>query len=152
MVLGQATNDLGLTDLPRPRLEGSHHLPPYSILCVTPLHLHPNGSFSRDYQSGVAKLFQFGLPGLWELITPSLDLGLERGLKKTCSFPRELFNGVSHSICTHRGRVDSQLLVVVSQIGSLTPDPSFDQLVLQMSKWLMRSHFRHLLFKNFPTV
>jgi hypothetical protein len=33
---------------------------------------------------------------------------------------------VSHSTCTHRGQVDSRLLVVGSQTGSLTPDPSFD--------------------------
>ncbi len=30
-----------------------------------------------------------------------------------------------HSTCTHWGQVDSQLLVVKSQIASLTPDPSF---------------------------
>jgi hypothetical protein len=47
------------------------------------------------------------------------------GLKQTCSSPWELSNGVLHSTCTHRGRVDSQLLVVGSQIASLTPDPSF---------------------------
>ncbi len=33
---------------------------------------------------------------------------------------------MSHSTCTHRGRVDSQLLVVGSQTASLTPGPSFD--------------------------
>jgi hypothetical protein len=33
---------------------------------------------------------------------------------------------VSHSTCTHRGRVDSWLLVVGSQTASLIPDPSFD--------------------------
>jgi hypothetical protein len=32
---------------------------------------------------------------------------------------------VSHSTCTHRGRVDSRLLVVRSQTASLTLDPSF---------------------------
>ncbi len=32
---------------------------------------------------------------------------------------------MSHSTCTHRGRVDSQLLVVGSQIASLTPGLSF---------------------------
>ncbi len=43
-------------DSPRPRLEGSHHLPPYSIFCSSPRELHPNGSFSRDSQVGVPKL------------------------------------------------------------------------------------------------
>jgi hypothetical protein len=32
---------------------------------------------------------------------------------------------VSHSICTHRGRVDSRLLVVESQTANLTPSLSF---------------------------
>jgi hypothetical protein len=45
---------------------------------------------------------------------------------KTCSSHQDLFNGVLHSTCTHRDRVDSQLLVVWSQNASLTPGPSFD--------------------------
>ncbi len=32
-------------DSSQPGFEGSHHLPPYSILCVSPWHLHPNGFF-----------------------------------------------------------------------------------------------------------
>ncbi len=59
---------------PRPGLEGSHHLPPYSIHCVRPQDLHPNGFLSLNSQGGVLKLSQFGLPGLWELITPDSDL------------------------------------------------------------------------------
>ncbi len=43
-------------DSPRPGLGGSHHLPPYSILCATPRGLHPNDTFSRDSQVGVLKL------------------------------------------------------------------------------------------------
>jgi hypothetical protein len=126
LVLGQATGNTDSLDSPRLGLEGSHHLPSYSILCVTPPHLHPNGSFSRDSWSGVPKLSQFGLPGLWELITPSSDLWLGRGLNQTCSPPQELSNGVLHSTCTCRGRVNSRLLVVESQIASLTPGLSFD--------------------------
>jgi hypothetical protein len=110
---------------PQPGLGGSHHLPPYSILCVTPLHLHLNGTFSRDSQGGVLKLSLFGLPGLWQLITPCSDLRLGWGLKKTCSCPWDLSNGVLHSTYTHWGRVDSWLLVVGSQTTNLTPDPSF---------------------------
>jgi len=63
-------------DSPQSRLGGSHHLPPYSILYVTPPHPHPNGFYSWDSQGGVPKLSQFGLPGLWELITPGSDLEL----------------------------------------------------------------------------
>jgi len=113
-------------DSSRPGLGGSHHLPPYSILCSSPQDLHPNGSFSRDSQSGVPKLSQFGLLGLWTLITPRLDLELGRGLKQSCSFCRELSNGVSHFTCTHWNRDYSWLLVVGSQIVNLTPGPSFD--------------------------
>jgi hypothetical protein len=112
-------------DSPWPGLGGSHHLPPYSILCATSPHPHPNGSLSRDSQGGVPKLSWFGLPGLHEVIIPYSNLRLGRSLKQTCSFPWELSNGVLHSPCAHRGWVNSQLLVVGSQIVSLTPDPSF---------------------------
>ncbi len=74
----------------------------------------------------VPKLSQFGLMGLWAFITSCSDLQLGWGLKKTCSSPWELSNGVLHSTCTHQGQVDSRLLVVESQIANLTPDPSFD--------------------------
>ncbi len=109
-----------------PGLGGSHHLPPYSILYNSLPHLHPNGFFSRDSQSGVPKLSRFGLPRLWTLITPCPKLGSGRGLNQSCSSPRKLSNSVSHFTCTHRNRVDSWLLVVGNQIANLTPDPSFD--------------------------
>jgi hypothetical protein len=113
-------------DSPWPGLGGSHHLPPYSILCSFPPHLHPNGSFSRDSQSGVPKLSQFGLMGLWAFITSRPELGSRRGLKQSCSSLQELFNSVLHLTCTHRNRVDSRLLVVGSQSASLIPGLSFD--------------------------
>ncbi len=106
---------------PRPELGGNHHLPPYSILCNSTRRLHSNGTFSRDFQRGVPKLSRFGLPGFWASITSCSDLGLGWGLKKSCSSRRELSNGVSHFTCTHRDRIDSRLLVVGSQIVSLTP-------------------------------
>jgi hypothetical protein len=89
-------------------------------------YLHPNGSFSRDSQSGVLNLSRFGLPGLWAFITSRPELGSGRGLNQSCSSPWELSNGVSHFTCTHRDQVDSRLLVVGSQIVNLTPGPSFD--------------------------
>jgi hypothetical protein len=113
-------------DSPRPGLGGSHHLLPYSILCASLSHLHPNGTFSQDSQSGVSKLSRFGLPRLWAFITSCSDLLLGWSLKQNCSSPRDLSNGVLHSTCTHRGQVDSRLLVVGSQTGSLTLGPSFD--------------------------
>jgi hypothetical protein len=112
--------NLGLIWLTTARTPGSHHLPPYSILYVSLLHLHPNGTFSRDSQSGVSKLSQFRLPGLWVFITSHPKLGLGRGLKQSCNSPQELSNGVSHFTCMHRDRVDSRLLMVGSQTTSLT--------------------------------
>ncbi len=93
-------------------------------LYVTPSHLHPNDTFSRDTQGGVSKPFRFGLPGLWQLITPCSDLRSRWSLKKTCSSPWKLSNNVLHSTYTHRRRVDSRLLVVGSQIANLTPSLS----------------------------
>jgi len=113
-------------DSPWPGLGGNHHLPPYSILCVAPRHPHPNGFLSQDSQGGIRKLSWFRLPGLWELITPSSNLWLGWNLKQTCSSPQELFNDVSHSTCTHRGLVDSQILMVGNQTARLIPGPSFD--------------------------
>jgi len=116
-----------LDSLDSPQLEfrGSHHLPPYSILCVSLPHLHLNGTFSQDSQSGVPKLSRFRLSGLWAFITSHSDLRLGRGLKKTCSSPSELSNNVLHLTCTHWDWVDSWLLVVGSQIASLTSGLSF---------------------------
>jgi hypothetical protein len=73
----------------------------------------------------VPKLSQFGLPRLHRVITLCSNLRLGQGLKQTCSSPWELSNGVSYSPCTHRGRVDSWLLLVGSQTTNLTPGPSF---------------------------
>ncbi len=125
LVLGQATGNTDSLDSPRPGLGGSHHLTPYSILCITPSHLHPNGTFFRDSQSGVLKLSGFGLPGLWAFITSCSNLRLGWVLKQTYSSPWELSNGVLHSTCTHRGQVDSQLLMIGNQTTSLTLGPSF---------------------------
>ncbi len=84
-------------DSPRPGLGGSHHLPPYSILCSSTRRLHPNGSFSRDSQVGVPKLSQFGLPRLWAFKTSRPKLRSGRGLNQSCNFPRELSNAMLHS-------------------------------------------------------
>jgi len=113
-------------DSPRPGLGGGHHLPPYSILYSSPPHLHPNGCFSRDSQSGVLKLSRFEFPRLWVLITSHPKLRSGRGLNQSCSSPRKLFNDMSHFTYTHRNWVDSWLLMVGNQTTSLTPDPSFD--------------------------
>jgi hypothetical protein len=45
LVLGQPRATLDSQDSPRPDLGGSHHLPPYNIICASARHLHPNGLF-----------------------------------------------------------------------------------------------------------
>jgi hypothetical protein len=121
--VGTSHGHLDSLDSPRPELGVSHHLPPYSILCVCPRRLHPNGSFSRDSQRGVSKLSRVGVPGLWELISSNYKIQLERGLNQSCSSPREL--SMSHSVNGRLEEVDSRLLVVGSQTASLTLGPFF---------------------------
>ncbi len=148
-MLEQATSNSGL--------KGSHHLPPYSIICASSRHLYTNGFLSRDSQGGVLKLSRFGLLPLCEVITLCSDLQLGWGLKQTCSSCQELSNGASHLTCTHRGQVDSWLLVVGSQTASLTPglsfchnlcykcpngswEPIFDIYVLVAFQWYKKRH------------
>jgi hypothetical protein len=67
----------------------------------------------------------FGLLGLWDIIASRRDLQSGQGLNQTCSPLRELSNAMLLSPSAHWERDDSQLLVVGSQIASLTPSPSF---------------------------
>jgi hypothetical protein len=124
-VLGPATGNTDTQDSPRLGLGGSHHLPPYSILCDSPRDAHPNG-FSLPR---VPKSRHAGLPRLWSLITFQADLGSKCDLKKSCSSRPELSNGMSHVVCSQVFRVDSRLLMVGSQNWqtpeSSTPGPSF---------------------------
>jgi hypothetical protein len=65
--VGTSHGHFGPQDTPRLGLGGSHHLPPYSILCSSRRRLHPNGTNSRDSQVGVRKLSR-NCPG-WSLGT-----------------------------------------------------------------------------------
>jgi hypothetical protein len=76
-------------------------------------------------RSGVPKLSRFGLPGLWDFVAPRPDLRSGRGLNQIYNPRKELSNAMSHSRSARREQVDSRLLVVGSQIASLTPGPSF---------------------------
>jgi hypothetical protein len=125
-VLRWATGNSDSQDSPRLGLGGSHHLPPYSILCASPRGPHPNGILSRDSQVRVSKFSQFGLLWFWGSITSRVDLWLQWGLKQSCSPCQELSNGMSHTACTQGNKVDSWLLVVGSQIANLTLGLSFD--------------------------
>jgi hypothetical protein len=124
-VLGWTTGNSDTQDSPQPGLGGSHHLPPYSILCASPRGPHPNGFLSRDSQVGVSKLPQLGFLRLWGHIPSCADLRSQWGPKKSCNPHWEFFNDMSHVTCTQRNWVNSQLLVVESQIANLTPDLSF---------------------------
>jgi hypothetical protein len=123
--VGTSHGHFNTQDSPRPGLGGSHHLPPYSILCSSTRKLHPNGSFSRDSQGGVPKLSRFRLPRFWAFITSRPKLRSGRALNQTCSSHRELSNAMLHSFCKRWEEVDSRLFVVGSQIANLTPGPSF---------------------------
>jgi hypothetical protein len=46
---------------PRPKLGGSHHLPPYNILCAWPWGLHPNVILFLDSQVGNPKVLEIGI-------------------------------------------------------------------------------------------
>jgi hypothetical protein len=66
-----------------------------------------------------------GLSELWTAITPDFRVRSRQGLNQSCSPCRDLSNALSHAQIGCRKEVDSRLLVVGSQIASLTPGPSF---------------------------
>ncbi len=52
-----------------PDFGGSHHLPPYNILCAQPWDRHPNVILSQDSQMDVLKFPKLGFLQLWGPIT-----------------------------------------------------------------------------------
>jgi hypothetical protein len=139
---------------PRPKLEGSHHLPPYNILCAWSHDQHPNVILSWDSQMGVPKCPKLGLLQLWAPITLCVNLWLRWGLRKSFSPRQDLSNDMSHATCTQRNQDNSWLLVAGSQI---CPSNSLSAFLLAIpcvwvSKWVMQAHFRHLSSKNFPVI
>ncbi len=108
-----------------PDLGETTTFPPYSILCAFPRGPRSNGFLSRDSQVGVPKLPKSRLSRLWCPITLCADLQSWWGLKQSCSFCQELSNSMSHATCMQGNRVDSQLLMVGSQIANLTLNLSF---------------------------
>jgi hypothetical protein len=112
-------------DSPRLGLGGSHHLPPYSILYASSWSPYSNDLFVPGFPKGSPETAKVRLPQLCGAITFCSNLWSRWGCKQSFSFRQELSNGVSHSIYTHRSRVDSQLFVVESQTVSLTPDLFF---------------------------
>jgi len=114
-VLGRITGNTDTQDSPRPRLGGSHHLPPYSILCTSPRGPHPNGFSFPGLPNGSLEIAPTGTLATLEPHT----------FARSCSSRQELSNGMSHVVCKQVNRVDSRVSLVRSQTNNLTPGPSF---------------------------
>jgi hypothetical protein len=118
--------NLDSQDSPRLRLGGSHHFP-LIVYYVLLRECHIQMTFClgtpkcESWNSQTWDFDDFGSP-----ITFSLDLQLIWGWKQCCSPHRELSKGMWHATYTQGIWVDYRLLVVGSQIGNLTPCPSFD--------------------------
>jgi hypothetical protein len=123
-MLGQVTGDHGLTWLTTAWTQGKPPPSPilyylrYSTAPTSEWHFFP-GLPSRSLE--IVSIWTPRTLGIHNsLLRPPIGMRFE-----TCSSPWELSNGVLHSTCTHRGWVDSRLLMVESQTASLTPDLSF---------------------------
>jgi hypothetical protein len=116
-VLGRTTGNTDTQDSPRPRLG----------VYSAPLHggYIQMAFLSRDSRMGVSKSPQPELLQLWSPITLRADLRSRCRLKQSCSFRRDLSNGMSHVVYSQVNQVDSRLFLVGSQIDNLTPGPSF---------------------------
>jgi len=124
-VLGRATGNTDTQDSPQPELGGSHHLPPYIILCTSPRGLHPNGFSLPGLSHGSPEIAPTETPTTLEPHNFTSRPWIEVQSKASCSFRREISNGMWHVVCRQVNRVDSRLFLVRSQIGSLTPNLSF---------------------------
>ncbi len=60
LVLRRATGNTNTQDSSQPELGGSHHLPPYIILCGWPHSLHPNGFSLPGLPSGSSEIAPMG--------------------------------------------------------------------------------------------
>jgi hypothetical protein len=74
---------------------------------------------------GVLKFPKLRFPQLWRLIILCENLQLKWGQNQSCSLHQDFSNGMWHATWTQKNWGKSRLLVVRSQIGNLTPDPSF---------------------------
>ncbi len=98
--------------------------PPPSPLQYT-LWLSTKATSKWLFVLGVSKLAKLGLLWLGSTITLRTNLRWRCGLKQSYRSCRDLFNGMLYVLCSQVNRVDSQLFLVESQTGSLTPGPSF---------------------------
>jgi hypothetical protein len=88
-------------DSARPKLERSHHLHLYNILCALPWDQHPNVILSRDSQVGVPKFPKLGLLWFWRPI--SLCAQLRWGLQQIFVALKESFPTICGTPPTCKG-------------------------------------------------
>ncbi len=99
LVLGRATGNMDTQDSPWPRLGGSHHLPPYRILCTSPRGLHPNGFSLLGLLSGNPEIVPAKNLATLEPHNFVSRPWIEVRSKQSCGSRRELSNGMSHVVC-----------------------------------------------------
>jgi hypothetical protein len=85
----------------------------------------PKCHFVLGFPSWNPEFPKLGLPQLWRPLTSFVDLRSRWGLKQSCSPRQHLLHNMWQTTCTQINRSNSWFLVVKSQIGSLTPNPSF---------------------------
>ncbi len=85
----------------------------------------PKCHFVLGLPSGSLEILTIGILATLGPITLRADLRLKWGQKQSYNSRQQLSNNMSYAICMQGNRKDSWLLVVRSQIGNLTPDPSF---------------------------
>jgi hypothetical protein len=74
---------------------------------------------------GVPRFLKLGIPFFWKPITLCANFWLKWGLKQNYSPHQKFSNDKKHATCTLVNWGDFWLLVVGTQIGSLTPDLCF---------------------------
>jgi hypothetical protein len=120
LVLGRVTNDSYSQDSPRPRLGEATTFP--LIIYYATLHMN---HIQMVFCPGSPEIPTSRTPAKGS-ITSRAALQLEWSLKQSCSLRQKIFTGMSHTACMLGNRGDSQLLMVESQIVSLTLSISFD--------------------------
>ncbi len=65
-MLGRTMGNTDTLDSPWLELGGSHHLPPYNILCGWPQSLHLNGFSLLGFPSGSPEIAPNGIPATLE--------------------------------------------------------------------------------------
>jgi len=79
----------------------------------------------RTPKLGLSKFPKLEVLTLWRPIIFCSDLLLRWDIKQSCSPHQEIFNDMWHATYTHVLQGNSWLLMGGSQIGTLTPNPSF---------------------------